>query len=104
MFCGELAALAEVTATVAEYVPTARTDEGCRVSVAGAVALPSTAVSHPEPEVYEIGAVRPLIVPLPALVTVICCDAGRDPPPVALNVTLFAVSAMAGGGGAAVTL
>jgi hypothetical protein len=51
MFCGEFVATAEVTATVAVYVPAARTVFGCKVNVAGAVVLPRDALSQPDPEV-----------------------------------------------------
>jgi hypothetical protein len=104
MLCGEFVATAEVTATVAVYVPTARTALGCNVSVAGAAVLPRFAVSQPEPEVYVIGALNPVSDPPPPFVMVTCWDAGTPRFVDVLNAAVVFESEIVVGGGAAVTV
>ncbi len=64
------------------------------------MALPSVAVSQPDPDVYVIGAVNPDRVPPPPFVIVICWFDGIDPPLDALNEADEPERLIAGGTGA----
>ena len=96
---GELVATANVTATVAVYVPAASEPvTGCRSIDAGAVGPLSVAPSHGVlPLPYLTASERPSSVPPPPLVTSIACDGGPDPPTTSENAAAVALTTMAGG-------
>ena len=97
-FRGELLAPAELTATVAEYVPAASKPRvGWIETSKGALEPATVADNHPLPVAYAIDVVGIARLPPPPFVMVTLCGAGSARPVVAKYPSVFAVNASAGG-------